>query len=262
MGLNINLPQYVSGINSNISFSPNGLRFGNSQSVDSFKSESARRFINEEYLNNAIVSNPDLKKLIQEINSSTKINVSVLQELSENHFKTTQEIAEGIIKNLPKALREHVNVKSVKDAAYLHDLGKVLIPPEILHKNGELTENEKKIMHRHSEIGYELLKNSDIDTRTLHLIKYHHQNMSHSGYPKVKDDFFADINLQILSIADKYSALTEPRSYKEAYDSDKALAILYKDVYEGNIHPFVYKALSEYVKSGKSEYQKNMSVIE
>ena len=107
-------------------------------------------------------------------------------------------------------------------------------------------------MHRHSELGYELLKNTDIDTRTLHLVKYHHQNTNRTGYPDAPKDFFADINQQIVTAADKYSALLETRVYKNSMTKQQALGIMYKDVTNGTLHPFVFKALSDYA-SGVSE---------
>lgn len=69
------------------------------------------------------------------------------------------------------------------DAAYLHDIGKVLIPVNILNKAGKLDERETEIMHKHSELGYELLKSTDIDKKTLNLIRNHHQNAKKTGYP-------------------------------------------------------------------------------
>ena len=59
-------------------------------------------------------------------------------------------------------------------------------------------------------------------------------------------DFYADINQQIVSAADKYSALLEQRVYKEPMTKQQAIAIMYKDVKEGNLHPFVFKALADY----------------
>lgn len=256
MEFNIIRPRSVGATNTNSSIWSNKVRFGSLQTTDAFNSASVSKYISEDYIKSSIASNPELKKILKEIGASGKLNMAELQELSKKHAKDTQDIASGIINNLPKGLKEHVNVKSVKDAAYLHDIGKVLIPPEILNKSGKLTPAESEIMHRHSEIGYELLKNSDIDTRTLHLVKYHHQNASHSGYPKVKDDFWADINLQILSLADRYSALTEKRVYKEALPKERALNVLYKSVVDGNTHPFVYKALLDYVNSGATPYDK------
>ena len=65
----------------------------------------------------------------------------------------------------------------------------------------------------------------------------------------VSNDFNADINLQILSAADKYSALTEKRTYKKEMPPKQALTIIYQDVKDGKLHPFVFKALVNYVNS-------------
>ena len=256
MGFEINKPRSVGGLNSNIGISPYRVGFGNALVTDSFQTTSVSRYMTEDAIKAAIATNPKIKTILKEMNAPVKLNMKELQELTENHAKDTQEVASGIINNLPKGLKIHVNVKSVRDAAMLHDLGKVLIPVEVLNKPGKLDPDEQKIMHRHSELSYELLKNTDVDTRTLELVKYHHQNSSHTGYPAVKSDFFADINLQILSAADKYSAMTEDRVYKPAMEKDKALAIIYKDVKDGNLHPFVFKALLDYANVKPREVEK------
>lgn len=252
MGIDFYKPLGVSGLSSNMAISPFRVGFGNAPAVDSFQTTSVNRYMTEAAIKNAIAINPKIKDILKEMNAPVKLNLKELQDLSENHAKETQDVAAGIISNLPKGLKERVNVKSVKDAAALHDIGKVLIPAEVLNKAGKLDIKEQEIMHRHSELGYELLKNTDIDTRTLNLVKYHHQNSSHTGYPKVSSDFFADVNLQILNAADKYSALTEARVYKPAMEKDKALAIIYKDVKDGNLHPFIFKALVDHVNNKKS----------
>ena len=103
-------------------------------------------------------------------------------------------------------------------------------------------------MHTHSELSYELLKNSGLNDKTLKLIRNHHQNAKRTGYPWVDQNFNADLNLQILSVADKYSALTEKRTYKEPMSPQQALTIIYQDVKEGKMHPFVFKALVNYTR--------------
>lgn len=253
MGIDIRHALGVGAINPNIAVNPFRAGFGNSASVDRFENTSVSRFTTEEHIQNALMSNPNIKAILKEMNAPAKLNLKELEELSKTHAKDTQNIAAGIIDNLPKALKQHVDVKSVKDAAYLHDIGKVLIPAEILNKNGKLDDAEKAIMHRHSELGYEILKNTGIDPKTLNLVKYHHQNASHTGYPKVPSDFFADINLQILSAADKYSALLEPRVYKAPMDKNQALALIYRDVAKGNLHPFVFKALKDYAENAPKQ---------
>lgn len=167
----------------------------------------------------------------------------------QGHAKDTQNISRGIIENLPFSLKGYVDAKAVSDAAYLHDIGKVLIPKNILNKNGKLTPEETEIMHKHSQIGYELLKTTDINQKTLNLVRNHHQNAKLSGYPFVGKDFKADLDLQIISVADKYSALTEKRVYKNCLSAKQALTIIYKDVQDEKLHPFVFKALVNYVNS-------------
>ena len=258
MGFEIRLPLgRVGGVK------PNNIQqrvaFTSAPMPDTFRGTSVNKYMTEASIRYAIASNPEIKNILKEMNAPLKLNMAELKDLTEHHAKDTQDIAQGIINNLPKGLKERVNVKSVKDAAMLHDIGKVLIPAEVLNKNGKLTDKEIAVMRRHSELGYELLKNTDIDTRTLHLVKYHHQNASHSGYPKAPKDFWADINLQILSASDKYSALTEKRVYKEPLTSEKALQIMYRDVIDGNLHPFVFKALKEYTEA--SNVKTPVSVI-
>ena len=113
-------------------------------------------------------------------------------------------------------------------------------------------------MHRHSILGYELLKDSNIDKTTLHLIKNHHLNAKKTGYPFADKNFNADLNLQIVTMADKFSALTEKRPYKEAMDTTRALTIIYKDVKDGKLHPFIFKALVNFVNKQELQPQKTI----
>ena len=77
-------------------------------------------------------------------------------------------------------MKKEVSLPHLQEAAMLHDYVKVLIPDNVLNKVSRLDNQEREIMNLHSELGYEILKNTDIDTRTLHLSKYHHQNEHHN----------------------------------------------------------------------------------
>lgn len=122
-------------------------------------------------------------------------------------------------------LEEHLLVA----CGLFHDIGKLLIPPEILNKPGKLTEDEFEIMKTHAVKGYELLKNLNIDERIKNCALMHHERVNGSGYPnglKGKDiDDFA----KIITIADVYDALTATRVYRgpicpfdviEAFEND------------------------------------------
>ena len=238
----------MSGINANlgINYPTQNVRFYGNLPSDSFETTSVNKYTSEFYLQKAIRSNPKITKILAEVDTPVKLNMEQLNNLLKNHAQDTKKTAIGIMENLPFSLQNLVDKKAVTDAAYLHDVGKSLIPPEILNKNGKLDKRETEIMHKHSELGYELLKDSNIDGKTLKLIRNHHQNAKRSGYPLVDKTFRADLNLQIVSVADKFSALTEKRSYKDAMDKTKALTIIYNDVKDGKLHPFVFKALVNY----------------
>ena len=131
----------------------------------------------------------------------------------------------------------------------LHDLGKVLIPSKILNKPAKLNTKEREIMNIHSTLGYELLKTQNINEETLDLVKYHHQNLKRSGYPALVEGHTpSDIGVQIISTADKYSALREARVYRRKLSRIESLLILYKEVLEGKIHKDVFNALVEYAR--------------
>ena len=253
-------PLGISGISSKsgINYPNFNVRFNGSLTSDRFESDSVDRYTSEFYLRKSIQTNQKITKILSEVGVPVKLHMEQLNNLLSTHAKDTKKIALGITENLPFSLQNKVNLKSVSDAAYLHDIGKALIPPEILNKNGKLNATETEIMHRHPVLGYELLKDSNIDKTTLNLIKNHHQNAKKTGYPFADKNFNADLNLQIVSAADKFSALTERRAYKDPLDKTTALTIIYKDVKDGKLHPFVFKALVNYANKAELQPQKTI----
>ena len=188
-------------------------------------------------------SNPRIQEILAEHNIPIKVNVEELNKLKQGHMKDTRVVAAQIYSSLPAELKKEVSLPHLQEAAMLHDYGKVLIPENILNKAGKLDSNEREIMELHSELGYELLKDKGLSEKTLNLIKYHHQNLHGNGYPAKKNNFEYGIDAQILSTADKYTALREQRSYKSPMAKYEALEIIAKDVNNGNISQEVYTAL-------------------
>ena len=194
--------------------------------------------------------NPYIAKILRRYKIKPIINIKTLKELTGGHMNDTCNIAIGVYSILPEEIKENVDLGSLKEASMLHDLGKVLIPSKILNKPAKLNNKERKIMNVHSTLGYELLKTQNLSEETLALIKYHHQNLKHSGYPILLDEnTSSDLGVQIISIADKYSALREARVYRKKLSRIEALLILYKEVREGKILPVVFDALVKYAKS-------------
>jgi HD-GYP domain-containing protein (c-di-GMP phosphodiesterase class II) len=107
--------------------------------------------------------------------------------------------------------------------ALLHDLGKVKIPDEILNKPGKLTREEFSAIKMHTTYGYNLILNAKNLDKTHAMIAYqHHESFDGSGYPLgIKEEKFID-QAQIISIADKFDALTADRVYRRSFPPHEA----------------------------------------
>ena len=123
----------------------------------------------------------------------------------------------------------NTEVHELSYAGFLHDLGKIKIPDNILHKPGRLTENEMDVMKRHVEYGVDYLQKTEIDSRLIRTISEHHERLDGLGYPlgKKADDISYDGRM--LAIADMYDALTADRVYKHGMSSQKAFSIMLSD---------------------------------
>lgn len=206
-----------------------------------------RRFETKEQIELRAKTNPKIVSILREYNLPLKVNIEELEKLKQGHLKDTRVMVAKIYSSLPAELKKEIDISKLQEAAMLHDYGKVLIPSSILNKSGKLTPEEKEIMQLHPIMGYELLKDTDIDKDVLNLIKYHHQNLKNTGYPKNIDGFDYNLEAQIITTADKYSALREKRSYKNPLAKYEALEIIAKDVNDGNISQDVYTALTKII---------------
>ncbi|EWH09877.1 response regulator receiver modulated metal dependent phosphohydrolase [Catenovulum agarivorans DS-2] len=119
-------------------------------------------------------------------------------------------------------------VSTLTHAAPLHDVGKIAIPEQILHKPGKLDAKEWSIMLRHAEIGGDLLKNSrkPITKAGAKIARHHHENWDGTGYPDGLIGEKIPLEARIVAIADVFDALGSRRSYKEPWSDDRIKALL------------------------------------
>lgn len=97
-----------------------------------------------------------------------------------------------------------------------HDIGKLLVPKDILEKNGPLTPLEYAVMQTHSTKGYELLEKFDnLDDRIKQTALNHHERCDGSGYPRQLKNDQIDVFSKIIAIADVYDAMTSQRVYRK-----------------------------------------------
>jgi putative nucleotidyltransferase with HDIG domain len=133
---------------------------------------------------------------------------------------------------------------TIRIGAYLHDLGKVRVPHEILNKPTTLSPEELQIIQMHPVWGLELLATVEFPWDIKPIIRWHHEKYDGSGYPDRLRGDEIPINPQIICIVDVFDALTTTRSYRPAMS--KAAALITMDECRGWWRPDVYQA---FVKS-------------
>ena len=113
--------------------------------------------------------------------------------------------------------------------AYLHDVGKLFIPPEILHKPGRLTPEEYTIMKTHTTLGYDMCM-KDLKLRPYaDGALYHHEALNGSGYPQGLTKKHIPYLAQIIRVADEYDAIVTKRQYTTHVNISETLKDLIKD---------------------------------
>lgn len=113
--------------------------------------------------------------------------------------------------------------------AMLHDVGKLLIPSEILMKPGKLTDVEYEEMKQHARYGFDLLRNlHSVSLLVAHCAFQHHERIDGSGYPRGLMDFEIHPFAKIIAVADVFDALTSTRVYRKKMLPTEALAVIEK----------------------------------
>ena len=167
------------------------------------------------------------------------------------HIKTaTEMMLRQLVKVTDAYPLTEADIALITTASSLHDIGKIRIPEEILNKPGRLTDEEFKIMKKHSELGAAIIKDMDFpqDHRLVHtaweICRWHHERWDGKGYPDGLKGEEIPISAQVVSIVDVYDALTSERCYKKAFDHDTAIQMIL-DGQCGQFNPILLMCLKE-----------------
>jgi len=145
------------------------------------------------------------------------LNVSILMTIFAKHLDFDRDIIEQL------AL-----------GAFLHDIGKVLVPPEILHKPAKLTPEEYEVMKDHVNLGMQVLKESpELSSLVTEVVQQHHERLDGKGYPQQLSEQQISQFGRMIAIVDSYDAMTAERVYKAGMHPIKAFKILMKEADNG-----------------------------
>lgn len=113
--------------------------------------------------------------------------------------------------------------QAIVDAAWLHDIGKLAIPPEVLYKPGPLTDSEWIEMRLHPARGADVLAMSTVPSGAAELVRQHHEWHNGSGYPARLAGRQIELGARFIGVADAYDAMTSWRPYRAARSTDEAI---------------------------------------
>ena len=176
-----------------------------------------------------------LQKKADETNRIQEEIIVSFAEITENksgqtgqHIRRVAEYSKIIAKELGMTDEQ---VQLIGLASTMHDVGKLIIPPEILDKPGRLTDEEFAIIKTHTTYGAALLSRVEGDvmqlSRTIAL--EHHERIDGKGYPLGKEGRATSPESRIVAVADVYDALTSRRSYKKPWDPQDAFNEIVKN---------------------------------
>ena len=170
------------------------------------------------------------QRLLTELEANQKEMIWMLTELMEatsdetgKHIRRVAEISALLAKFHPSMTVEDEEI--LFHASPMHDIGKLTIPPALLHKKGRYTEEEFNSMQQHTTNAWELLKKSDrrLLKAAAIIAHQHHEKWNGKGYPRQLKNTDIHIYGRIVALADVFDALTHKRCYKESWSIQSAV---------------------------------------
>jgi HD-GYP domain-containing protein (c-di-GMP phosphodiesterase class II) len=127
-------------------------------------------------------------------------------------------------------------------AGLLHDMGKVLMPLEVLNKPGKLTDAEYELIKTHPERGHELLLGGSASAIVLDVCLHHHERPDGNGYPHGLSSTALSLHARMGAVCDVYDAITSNRPYKAGWDPAESIARMTEWAKQGQFDPVVVHA--------------------
>ena len=154
---------------------------------------------------------------------SVDVLVSVLQErdsLLAHHLAGVADLAEAVSRRLKVP---PTDLQTIRQAAELHDVGKLAIPEEILSKPGPLTEDEWEFVRRHTLIGERILASAPALRAAAEIVRSSHERWDGEGYPDKLRAGEIPLGARIISVCDAFDAMTSARPYASSLSRQEAI---------------------------------------
>lgn len=190
------------------------------QLLETVSNEVAINIENARLYDNVQREHEELQKTMEGIIHAMSLAIETRDPYTAGHQKRVADLACAVAKEM--GLSEW-QIEGIRITGLLHDVGKLVVPAEILSKPGPINQYEFSIIKTHSEVGYEILKGIDFPWPVTQVILQHHERLDGSGYPNGLPGKDIIIEAKILSVADVVEAMSSHRPYRPALGLDVAL---------------------------------------
>ncbi len=204
-----------------------GCKFISSPEIEVVKA-TAIKIIDELLQNNDIIYNLSDIKSVDDYTFQHSVNVCILSTITGIGLSFSED-----------------RLKELAVGAILHDIGKMCIQKEILHKPGQLTVSEFEEIKKHTVYGYEMLRrNESLGLASAYIALGHHERYDGSGYPLQLKGNNIEIYCRIVAVADVYDALTSDRVYRKKLRPNE----VYEYITSLGVNHFDPKVVENFVK--------------
>ena len=153
------------------------------------------------------------------------LNINNKYDNEQIHSERVSQYCTSIARAMNLSDKE---IEDAKIAGALHDIGKIVVPPEILNKQNRLTEDDWETIKKHAITSYQLLKSVDEYANLSEAVLYHHEKIDGSGYPEGLRDNEIPLLSKLIAGADAYEAMTSRRPYQKEKTKKEAIEELKK----------------------------------
>ena len=164
------------------------------------------------------------KKNIEEMSLQLMQMLSTTIEAKDEYTKGhSHRVAEYSVLIARELGWNEKDLENLKNAAYLHDIGKIGIPDTILNKPSKLSEEEFSIIKEHTIIGANILKNISLIDHVQEIVRNHHERYDGNGYPDGLKGKEIPLHARIVTVADSYDAMSSQRIYRNQLPPEKII---------------------------------------
>ncbi|MEC9490401.1 MAG: HD domain-containing phosphohydrolase, partial [Halanaerobiales bacterium] len=189
---------------------------------------------------------------LQQMNSYTQIIESFLKVIdSKDHYTEghCERVAKYTYHLCDEMSLSRAKSEKIISIAKIHDIGKIYVDDHILSTSDNLTNEEYNEIKRHTEYGYQLLKDIDLINDELDIILYHHERWDGRGYPEGLKGEEIPVGARILTACDSLDVMLTGRSYKPPMTKEEVIEEFEKCA-GGQFDPEIAQKIIELIKDG------------